>query len=60
MDILIELSKVVILAVMCGMAVYALKISHNLWALTSPLARRLAELHQVAPVAMDLDDPWLG
>jgi hypothetical protein len=60
MDALIELSKIIILAVMAGIAVYALKISHKLKALTSPLARRLAELHQINPAAMSLEDPWLS
>jgi hypothetical protein len=60
MESLIELSKILVLVVMGGIAIYAMKISHGLQVLTSPLARRLAELHKVEPGAIVPGDPWLS
>ncbi len=55
MDDIINLSKVVILLLMVAVAFVAINLSGRLARLTTPLANRLAQLHQE-----DSDEPELG
>ncbi|MCP9819885.1 hypothetical protein KBZ18_10305 [Synechococcus sp. Cruz-9H2] len=55
MDDLINLSKVVILLLMIAVAFVAINLSGRLVRLTTPLANKLAQLHQD-----DSDEPELG
>lgn len=59
MDLWIEATKTLILVVMLVVAATAIRASVLLQALTSPLARRLAELHQAEPGGLTLNDAWL-
>jgi hypothetical protein len=56
MDDLINLSKVVILLLMVLVAFVAIGLSGRLASLTTPLAVRLAQLHQDDSVAPELGD----
>ena len=59
MDVWIEASKTLILGFMLIVAATAIRLSMRLQALTTPLTRRLAELHQAEPGSLITTDPWL-
>ena len=59
MDVWIEASKTLILGLMLIIAATAIRLSMRLQALTTPLTRRLAELHQAEPGSLMTTDPWL-
>lgn len=59
MDVWIEASKTLILGLMLIIAATAIRLSMRLQALTTPLTRRLAELHQAEPGSLITTDPWL-
>lgn len=60
MDALIELCKVAVLLLMVGVTAIAIHLSIQLQKLTTPLSRKLSELHREDSQILACHDPWLS
>lgn len=60
MDILIEQCKIVIFLLMAGITSIAIHLSIELQKLTTPLSRKLSELHREDSVILVEQDVWLS